>query len=291
MVEGVTRDAYLAMLRRIVDAGELDARSEVELSRFKRALALTDADAARIIQEQSVALYREAFTSVVQDGVVTPQEEAFLRWLQGEASLSNEAIMPFLERLAEVKRLAEYRAGRLPSIRTRKLLEGGEICHWDGPCHFAYQTRTKQCEAAGELVVTSKRVLFNSPTKNISYAPWKIIDIRLYRQAMEIKVDASQGTGRYFVDGADELEAILVGLARKGKYLVTENYASSATRHIPGDVKREVYARDGGRCVQCGSDSYLEFDHIIPHAKGGANTVKNVQLLCRGCNNLKSDKI
>jgi len=35
----------------------------------------------------------------------------------------------------------------------------------------------------------------------------------------------------------------------------------------------------------------LEFDHIIPVAKGGANTIDNVQILCRRCNGQKSDRI
>jgi 5-methylcytosine-specific restriction endonuclease McrA len=35
----------------------------------------------------------------------------------------------------------------------------------------------------------------------------------------------------------------------------------------------------------------IEFDHIIPHTHGGANSVKNVQLLCRKCNLVKSDRI
>lgn len=63
------------------------------------------------------------------------------------------------------------------------------------------------------------------------------------------------------------------------------------SRYIPVEVRRQVWARDGGRCVECGSDQYLEFDHIIPHSKGGANTVGNVQLLCRTCNLAKGDRI
>ena len=35
----------------------------------------------------------------------------------------------------------------------------------------------------------------------------------------------------------------------------------------------------------------VEFDHIIPHSKGGANTKRNIQLLCESCNRKKSDKI
>ena len=60
---------------------------------------------------------------------------------------------------------------------------------------------------------------------------------------------------------------------------------------IPEDVKLVVWARDGGSCVRCGSKVSLHFDHIIPVAKGGANTEENIQILCQVCNLKKSDKI
>lgn len=66
---------------------------------------------------------------------------------------------------------------------------------------------------------------------------------------------------------------------------------SSQGRHIPQNVKDDVWNRDGGKCVLCGSNENLEFDHIIPHSKGGANTYRNVQLLCESCNRQKSDNI
>lgn len=60
---------------------------------------------------------------------------------------------------------------------------------------------------------------------------------------------------------------------------------------IPEEVKFEVWRRDQGRCVMCGSKENLEFDHIIPFSKGGATTARNLQLLCQNCNRHKSDKI
>ena len=60
---------------------------------------------------------------------------------------------------------------------------------------------------------------------------------------------------------------------------------------IPQDVQDRVWNRDGGRCVKCGSNIKLEFDHIIPFSKGGANTYRNLQLLCEKCNRKKSNKI
>lgn len=60
---------------------------------------------------------------------------------------------------------------------------------------------------------------------------------------------------------------------------------------IPTDVKVAVWQRDKERCVSCFSNVNLEFDHIIPVSKGGANSIKNIQLLCRNCNRTKSNKI
>jgi 5-methylcytosine-specific restriction endonuclease McrA len=62
-------------------------------------------------------------------------------------------------------------------------------------------------------------------------------------------------------------------------------------RRISQDVKDRVWNRDDGKCVQCGSNEDLEFDHIIPFSKGGANTYRNIQLLCEHCNRSKSAKL
>jgi hypothetical protein len=56
---------------------------------------------------------------------------------------------------------------------------------------------------------------------------------------------------------------------------------------IPDDVKQLVWARDGGRCVLCGSDVELQFGHIIPAAWGGGNGPDNLQLECGPCNRNK----
>jgi hypothetical protein len=67
----------------------------------------------------------------------------------------------------------------------------------------------------------------------------------------------------------------------------TESEAVNLRESIPDDVKLFVWQRDGGRCVKCGSQENLEFDHIIPVAKGGSNTARNIQLLCETCNRSK----
>ncbi len=63
------------------------------------------------------------------------------------------------------------------------------------------------------------------------------------------------------------------------------------SRYISNRVKGEVWARDSGRCVECGSNVDLQFDHVIPYSFGGGNHAANIQLLCKSCNLKKSNKI
>ena len=60
---------------------------------------------------------------------------------------------------------------------------------------------------------------------------------------------------------------------------------------IPRLVQREVWQRDGGMCVECSTRERLCFDHIVPFSKGGGNSVRNIQLLCEGCNLSKSNRL
>ena len=64
------------------------------------------------------------------------------------------------------------------------------------------------------------------------------------------------------------------------------------SRIIPTHVKVEVWARDKGKCVLCGSTDNLHYDHDLPFSKGGTSlTAKNVRILCMKCNLHKSDKL
>ena len=56
---------------------------------------------------------------------------------------------------------------------------------------------------------------------------------------------------------------------------------------VPRAVRRAVFERDGGRCVECGSAFEIQYDHVIPVALGGAATVENLQILCAPCNRAK----
>jgi hypothetical protein len=62
------------------------------------------------------------------------------------------------------------------------------------------------------------------------------------------------------------------------------------SRHIPVEVRRRVWRRDGGRCAfvgaegRCTERGFLEFHHLRPYADGGGSVVENVELRCRAHN-------
>ena len=63
-------------------------------------------------------------------------------------------------------------------------------------------------------------------------------------------------------------------------------------RMIPSAVKLEVWKRDKERCVICGAQDELHFDHLLPYSKGGTSLIaENVQLLCARHNLEKGAKI
>jgi 5-methylcytosine-specific restriction endonuclease McrA len=60
------------------------------------------------------------------------------------------------------------------------------------------------------------------------------------------------------------------------------------SRHIPADVKRRVWTRDGGQCAfvsasgqRCLARGLLEYHHLVPYGAGGEASVENIALRCR----------
>ena len=89
------------------------------------------------------------------------------------------------------------------------------------------------------------------------------------------------------------LDTLIVQLEKR-KFSATsrprrgDRRTTQSPRHIPAQVKREVWVRDGGQCTfvsdaghRCCARELLEFDHIEEVARGGKATVAGMRLRCR----------
>ncbi|GAA4684837.1 hypothetical protein GCM10025780_33820 [Frondihabitans cladoniiphilus] len=111
-----------------------------------------------------------------------------------------------------------------------------------------------------------------------------------------------QGQWHWDNDGlsADQIHALIVtrtqrrdATIRRAQTMVAMAQEPVASRRgaIPGDLRQLVWQRDRGQCRQCGSNTELQMDHIIPIAYGGATNEDNLQILCGPCNRRKGASV
>src|SRR6185369_11722554 len=69
------------------------------------------------------------------------------------------------------------------------------------------------------------------------------------------------------------------------------------SRYVPMQIRREIHARDGGRCAyvardgrRCSARGFIQFDHLKPFAWRGASDALNLRLLCKAHNLLHARK-
>jgi hypothetical protein len=121
------------------------------------------------------------------------------------------------------------------------------------------------------------------------------------------KLEAAKDALSHAMPGASSDEILEAGLDRlladqaKRRGFVKKPRKSpppSKTDHVPAHVRREVWARSGGRCEcvlesgeRCGSTRMLEIDHVLPLARGGRSTVENTRLACRAHNDLAARQV
>jgi uncharacterized membrane protein YebE (DUF533 family) len=235
------------------------------------------------------------------DEQISSEEEQQIEWLLQNFGLP----APFQQQVkAEIDELRWYEAiaaGRLPSIdRPRDVeIRSGEIIHWHSGATYRLTKNLKNGpvhqDSSGTVTLTDNRLIFTSPGASFSVGYRKILSHRLVGRAIEVRGEsrsASRGADQFiFYEEERPAYAILRTAIGRANQTIVERSEGLPSRHIPRDVRQRVWQRYGGRCAECSSDQYLEFDHIVPVAKGGNNFDTNVQLLCRKCNQNKSDFI
>ncbi|HTO91669.1 MAG TPA: HNH endonuclease signature motif containing protein [Candidatus Sulfotelmatobacter sp.] len=126
------------------------------------------------------------------------------------------------------------------------------------------------------------------------------IQLLRYAQALLGHAEPSRDPSRIF---KRSLNALVAELERRKfgagtRRRATPRGASANPRHIPVQVRHQVWLRDGGRCTfvsltgrRCDCTGPLEFDHVVPVARGGESTADNLRLLCRAHNRHMAERV
>lgn len=197
--------------------------------------------------------------------------------------------------------LAEISSGELEPVACPAILESDEECFWYDEWAELNRSGAIQTDAPsqgfepGTLLLTSSRLVFQHPdglVKMLSLRNVFGVEYRRSEQGAAVFVSGTAANLTGLLRTADcELFATILKTAVS---IAKRNQAfrrGSEREPIPQHVRSEVWRRDGGKCRECGAQSNLQFDHVIPHSRGGADTVANLQLLCARCNLRKGARI
>jgi hypothetical protein len=170
-------------------------------------------------------------------------------------------------------------------------LPSDEICYINVDATRRRNLKSGRQPVSGQLVVTNRKIRFSAYQYGGEISLGKVT-YALERGVHELALKATSNSlsGDYTVPDAEWAAAVIDTALKIDRRALLPSQRSGRTP-IPQHVKTEVWQRDGGCCVQCRAMDYLEFDHVIPRSKGGADTPGNLQLLCRRCNSEKSDKL
>lgn len=276
-------------------SGFSDARWAVEVQ-FAQAVGVSWHDLLQIVLPQAEALIERTLTEAKADDVITDEEEAHIGLLLSRFA-TRPGFMAYVQHeLQDLRFITDIRRGNLPNVGGNSIgLRAGEIVHHHAPVTFAQVKRSRGqaivVHHPGSAMITDHRLIFNSPSWNVDLNHRKVINLLRIRGGIEVQA-SGRGSGSYLF-GDDTRVAYLIYHVAVGKanQTIVQRQDAASARHIPRDVRQRVWQRYGGRCADCGSTQYIEFDHIVPVARGGSNSDQNVQLLCRRCNLKKSDNI
>ena len=249
------------------------------------------------IRQPAKQLVEHALADARSDNEISESEDRIIASLLENLIDDVEFAAYVKGEIAEAKEMQALARGILPSVAAPVgiALRAGEIAHWTGPVDFLrvrdLASGTRVDRATGGLVITDSRAIFNSSDRPAEINHRRVLAHHPFFCCIEIRC-SGKGAGRYdFGKGGERPVAIWETAIGRANQTIVASDEREARRRIPRDVRQRVWQKYGGRCAECSADTYLEFDHVIPVAKGGGNSDTNVQLLCRRCNLAKSDNI
>lgn len=285
--------AFQEMLASCLSDGILTESEINNLIRFCDEKKIDLAQALEKSSQQTNTFLRGMLSNVIADGEVDSQEEAILETTCNFLSPSKSLKEEINTTIARVKQIAQIKTGNVVPIHDYNFIaKNNEIIWYQSQDAKLIRKLSQSTKThTGKIFVTNERVLFKSRNHPVEIPLKNIIDIEYNAACLYVVCKTKSKTCDFHLPEAEILGAYIEQAVGKFHRKLNIQQGTRKTRIIPQSIKQAVWIRDGGRCVQCEAEEYLEFDHVIPFSKGGANSENNVQLLCRKCNLEKSDKI
>ena len=154
-----------------------------------------------------------------------------------------------------------------------------------------YMAKHQQDPNSDELWMYFRNVIewvqlkFKKYRKEMKGQPWGVF----YNQFKDTHLDATELEERISVLMQDEEINNRKGIY---DYVLTGNENKLNLRVFDDKMKRLAYERQDGVCIKCGQKfeyEKMEGDHIIAWSQGGKTNLDNLQMLCKFCNNTKSN--
>jgi 5-methylcytosine-specific restriction endonuclease McrA len=219
---------------------------------------------------------------IAETGLPGPQLDAALSEMKAKGDQATASFQRLLDALALVEQRArdaqeEARAGA-DELRTQ---------HPEGP-YTLYVTGLPSVEETYDAIEAPHFLQAHAVLSGMSIDEWLDFNIRVEHVGPQPLLKAVALVSAVRVKEA--LEVVSVSTQLKDD-AIRAGVPNAVRTPIPESVRHEVWRRDGGQCVDCGSRERLEFDHIIPISKGGSNTARNIELRCESCNRKKGARV
>ncbi|OGV42200.1 MAG: hypothetical protein A2X46_15160 [Lentisphaerae bacterium GWF2_57_35] len=265
-----------------------------ELSELLRYIELFEIQDA--VKPQAIQFLRRMLADTIADRCVSREErDKISEYINafGLQSMQQEVDV-ILERVETLWRLNNNILP--PPLKENPLwLKSDEALYFKTEAEYLLKKHKQLAHVHGALYITSSRCEFMSEDFSVSHPHEHLRRCDAARHThMSLLFNPKHGSGTYLVADAPVAASYMSALARAVNRTISISGGDCSIndrRRISKEVRHEVWIRDQGKCAECGAEDYIEFDHIIPVSRGGANTGKNIQLLCRRCNGKKSDKI
>lgn len=211
------KDFKEALLKAAAD-GKITKEEIDQLEAKKAEYGLTEED----VKGMKAEVFAAAFSATKSDAQVTAEEERELMGIQKYLGLTDGEIQPTKKELARLRLLNEIQRGNMPTIPavTNLITQKGEKIYWSEPCTLAeekvirrsYQGGSQGVSlrimkgvsyrvggsrghlvsetgivavSEGDLVLTSKRVIFKGDKKSFAAKLDNILDVQLFSNGFQ----------------------------------------------------------------------------------------------------------